>query len=566
MSTAPAPLPSSVFSPGALPGARTLGLAIALLLAACQTDTPHRPHATQHGARSPVQAATPVLNAADALAGHSRAAPATPDPHTQTAATLDLAPTGNNLDDILATPIAPRTAPHKVRLSQPPLDNPDAADLLDDWGHRSFGRILAHRPLADPPADGDAERLSVILDAARTPGGSPPVPNLHDDDKIVVFGSRRGITLGRWIAGAADTLSMSFDLSHAGPAIEQREGFLPLLKRAGKVWTNRIHDTWEPWDLEPGHVKLHLSTQDGPETPIVVGPDGEISTGIEVHVASLDLSGSIAGLGGPVNRWPTDRWEPHFGTLTIDTHHLDRAEDHQLLSTLVHELGHVLGSWLGVAYTQPYAPYADEQTGHWTGPNVVALHGGPAPFQDHDNPFDSHDGQRDPNATHYDFAHSGVCASVMAYCRHGASAPDILPTPIDFAFLADLGLSVGPATDTPETYGLAGWMHHSGFAFSVSRDLRMDVAYPAHNGGRGFHATPSLDVSDLLHAEATAFGRRSTGDLLAAYPPAEHFGNARYAGTLIGAAIDRPALPPSPATPPSPSPSTASRATPTSRP
>ena len=129
----------------------------------------------------------------------------------------------------------------------------------------------------------------------------------------------------------------------------------------------------------------------------------------------------------------------------------------------------------------------------------------------------------------------------MAYCGHGTAT---LPTPIDFAFLADLGLSVRPETDRPETYGFAGWMHHSGFAFSVSRDLHIDVAHPARNGGRRFHAASGLYVSDLLRAEATAFGNRGTGDLLATIPPTGPVGSARYAGTLMGAAIDRPALPP----------------------
>ena len=195
---------------------RNLCLAIALLLAACQTDIPRHPHETQRGTRLPVQA-TPVLNAADALPGHSFAAPPAPDPHARTAA-----PPGPGRP---GTPRRqPRRRPGEVHRSShgrptgfvspdrrsttptPPTCSTNGATALS-------GRILAHRPLAGRPADGDAKRLSAILDAARPPGGSPPVSDLHDDDRIAVLGSRRGITYGRWIAGAADTLSMSFDLS-----------------------------------------------------------------------------------------------------------------------------------------------------------------------------------------------------------------------------------------------------------------------------------------------------------------------------------------------------------------
>ena len=533
-----------------LSGARTLCLAsaAALLLAACQTGAPQHPHANRQDTGLPLPAAALVLHAPE-LAGHSHASPAEPAhaPYPQSAATpdpVDPSPPGDDPDETPTPPIVPETQPHTIGLSPPPLDNPDAADLLDEWGHRAFARILGHRPLADPLADSDTEGLSAIFDAARSPDGSSPVPDLQEGDEIAVLGSRRGITYGRWIAGAADTLSMSFDLSNAGPEILWREGFLPLLERSGKIWTNRIDDTWEPWQLEPGHVKVRIPTQDGPETPIPVGPGGATSTGLEVHVTTLDLPGSTAGQAGPVNRWPTDRWEPHLGSLTIDTQHLDRAEEHELLSTLIHELGHVLGSWYGDSYTAPFAPYSDPQTGHWTGPNVVALHGGPAPFQDDDNPHASHDGQRDPAATSFDFAHSGICASVMSYCRYRTSAPSILPIPIDFAFLADLGLSIRPETDRPETYGLTGWMHHAGFAFSVSRDLRLNVAYPQHGTHGYFHSSSALEVMDFLHASATAFGQRSAGDILASYPATQRLGDVRYAGGLIGAAIDLPALPP----------------------
>ena len=150
----------------------------------------------------------------------------------------------------------------------------------------------------------------------------------------------------------------------------------------------------------------------------------------------------------------------------------------QLFGTLTHEIGHVLGCLAGwrTVTEERYAPYTDTEAGAWTGPNVVALHGGAAPFQDN---ADSHawvDGERDPEATEYDFPHSGVCESLMAYCNHSGALRAFLPQAIDFAFLADLGMTIAEETDRPETYGLAGWTDHAAFTLAVSRDLRMTLA------------------------------------------------------------------------------------------
>ncbi len=476
-------------------------------------------------------------------------APASPTPATHQLAVTnpdatDPTPPSADPDDTLPFPVAPETTPHSLRVPLSPRDNRDADDLLDEWGHRPFARMLAHRPLAEAPSEDESVRMSGLLNAGRSPHNVAAVPDLHDDDEITVLGSRRGITYGRWIAGPADTLSMSFDLTHAGPAIQQRADFLPLLERAAKAWTRRIHDTWSPWELQPGQFKLQVTTEIDPETPVHVGPEGEISTGLEVHVSAADLPQTVAGTGGSSNRWTANHWEPHFGTLTIDTPFLHRATDPELLAVLIHELGHALGAWGGNYAGQRFTPYLDTETGHWTGPNVMAVHDGPAPFQDALNPFDSHDGERDPAATQYDFAHSGVCASIMAYCGFQASPRAILPASIDFAFLADLGLILRPPADRSETYGLAGWMRHAGFALSVSRELRLDIAYQENDGNSQLHAGPELHVTDLLHAEADAFGHRSTGDIHASYPAADQFGLVRYAGSLIGAAIDLAALPP----------------------
>ena len=170
------------------------------------------------------------------------------------------------------------------------------------------------------------------------------------------------------------------------------------------------------------------------------------------------------------------------------------------------------------------------------------VYGGPAPFQDNDDSHGWHDGERSLDATDFDFGHAGVCESVMAYCGQSAGIPAFLPAEIDFAFLADLGLTMEPATDRPETYGLAGWMDHSAFTLSLSsRELEVSLADPQPHYSIAGGRFESLDTVDVLWAEADAFGNRSTSDLATSFPLG---GTVSYAGGLIGTAVDRPGFPP----------------------
>ena len=65
------------------------------------------------------------------------------------------------------------------------------------------------------------------------------------------------------------------------------------------------------------------------------------------------------------------------------------------------------------------------------------------------------------------------------------------------------------------------------------------------SGNDGYARHPNtLDVTDLLQVEVDVFGNRSAGDLLQSYPAEGPLGTVRYAGGLLGAAIDRAGLPP----------------------
>ena len=437
------------------------------------------------------------------------------------------------------------------RVSLRPKNNSGAGDLLDHWGHRHNGLISARLSQA-AGTDGGIAEFRELLEAARPTGGETYVPEFHDGDTLASLGQRRGVTYGRWTGGSADTLSIEFDLEYATPAMRDDSSFRATLDRAGKMWSQRIEDTWTEWERSYGESKGHLIGNYGAKgREVRVGPGGETSTGLVIYMTGQTLAQDVAGIGGFSTSAPGNVWEPHTGAIALDNDYVEDAGDASLFATIVHETGHVLGAWLGSYITNNLdwfsvnhgliSSYLDLTTGTWTGPNVVAVHGGPAPFQDADDSRAWHNGERPPDATNIDYGHSGVCASVMAYCRSGAAIPAFLPSEIDFAFLRDLGLTTRPETERPETYGLAGWMDHSAFTLSVSRQLDVSLADPQPRHFNYGGKWQSLDTVDLLWAEADAFGTPSSGSLAGAFPLR---GTVRFAGGLIGTAVDYTALPP----------------------
>ena len=421
------------------------------------------------------------------------------------------------------------------------MNNIFAGDPLDHWGHRHRDLIAAQLSPATAP-ESDAADVGGLLDVAGKLGTEPLEPDLQDDEAIDVLGQRRGVTYGRWTDGSADTLSIEFDLQYAPKAMQDDWHFRAALERAGKVWSHRISDTWQEWERMWNEAKGPLIGNYGDDgRQIYVERGGETSTGLVIYVTGVDLAEDFAGWGGPRSYYPGDDWEPHTGAIAFDRDYVEEADEASLFRMMVHEIGHVLGAWEGSEFMERFAPFTDSVSGTWTGPNVVAVHGGPAPFQDDDDAHGWHDGERRHEAENFDFGHSGVCTSVMAYCGTSAGVPAFLPALIDIAFLADIGLSIKLPVDQPETYGLSGWMDHSAFSISVSRELDVSLADPQAryfiNGGRW----TDLDTVDLLWADAHVFGDQSTGNLANSFPLLE---TVRYAGGLIGTAVDIPGLPP----------------------
>ena len=431
-------------------------------------------------------------------------------------------------------------SPDARRVSLRPLNNVDAEDLLDHWGHRRLGQASA---LLSPSPEPDADTVAFrnMLDTVRRVDGNP-APGLHDEDDITVLGQHRGLTYGRWTGGPADTLSIDFNLDNAPKTMREDRVFGAMLERAGKVWSRRIGDTWTAWERRYGESKGRLIGNYGADgREIRVGPGGETSAGVEVFITGADLAGNTAGQGGPTSLRPEKDWEPHAGAIAFDIDHVEKSGEADLFHTMVHEIGHVIGAWYGADRYLNYRPEIDREAGTWTGPHVVAVHGGPAPFQDADDAWGWHDGERKSDGSRFDYYHSGVCASVMAYCAHSAAIPAFLPAEIDFAFLADIGLEIQPEADRPETYGIAGWMEHAAFTLSVSRELEVSLADPQPRYSIYGARWTALETVDLLWADADAFGNPSPGS------PARTFavdGTVNYAGGLIGTAVDHAGMPP----------------------
>lgn len=440
-----------------------------------------------------------------------------------------------------AVPAATGTGTGGQSVSLRPRNNVQADDLLDRWGRRNL-EAVSGQLLQVTESEADVAGFQALLEAAQRRGAESPAPGLQDGDAVTALGQRLGVHYGRWSGGAADTLSIEFDLRYAPADMRSDGSFRAALERAGKMWSRRLGDTWQEWERSAGESKGRLIESGGADgRNVLVGPYGETSTGLVIYVTGVDLPGDLAGVAGTRSVRPGDAWEPHTGAIAFDRDFVAEAGEADLFRTMVHEVGHVLGSWSGGRDMQRYASFTDFGSGTWTGPNVVRVHGRSAPFQDRDDTTGWHYGERSPDARNFDFGHSGICTSIMAYCSNTAGIHGLEPAEVDFAFLRDLGLTTTPRSQRPETYGLAGWMDHSAFTLSVSREFDVSLAYPQSryfaNGARW----QDLSTTDILWAEAAALGSPSSGSLAGSYPLR---GTVRWSGGLLGTAVDYRGLPP----------------------
>ena len=184
------------------------------------------------------------------------------------------------------------------RLTDHPLDNPTAADLLDHWGHRRVQGLVEGLSLRSPVPETEAADTQALQPRDLTGAGSLLAGKLEDGDEVRLLGARHGVTYGRWTGGPADTLSIEFDLSRAGPLMRDDPAFLAMLERAGKSWSHRIADTLPTWERAPGDIKGSLWNDETFESRVFVGTEGETSARFEIDVKDNDLAGNTAGRGG----------------------------------------------------------------------------------------------------------------------------------------------------------------------------------------------------------------------------------------------------------------------------
>ena len=402
----------------------------------------------------------------------------------------------------LPEPLPPNTTPWR--------NNPTAEDLRDHWNNPApLAEQLSLEPVDANAVDERKRAIQTLLtNAERLPGETGTKLRNVPLDAISIIGERNGITYGQWRGGPAGTLHIEFDFTNA-PQINAH--YRAALDRAGKLWSHRILDRFEPhqeriWDFDVDTDGLFIA---------VYTKSGHTSSGRPVGI-------NVKGEGF------TD-FEPWFGEIRIGRDrmaHSDRTRDNLMSHSMMHEVGHVLG--FSVHTDAPYwERYVDRQANTWNGPQAVAANGGqPVPFQWLDQnrqPVPPHA----PGATRNP-SHTGVCTSIMAYCSYPNRNPNapLRPSELDLAFLADMGYEISdPETGSePELYGYGAWGRYSAWGAGVERLL-------VHNGYR---------PDDRLRASADAFGSAPDQPLASSGLK----GEVTWAGSLIGVDLGSAKLPP----------------------
>ena len=395
-------------------------------------------------------------------------------------------------------------------------DNPAAEDLLDHWNDPE--RLRQALGLAALNAADEAHQAAVLSVLIHAAGGDPAgtgarLRNLRPED-VEIIGERDGITHGQWKGGPAGKFNIEFDWRFAPNfAAETRA----RMERAGKSWSWRIEDDFEPRVVERGE-EIPYPNEDDVDQTATLARDVPAD---DVLIFVFDKGQSGSSAAGPRYALRSeDDYQPFLGVVSLSQRHVEST------AFMAHEIGHVIG--LSDWEVGPLTRYINRADHTFEGPEAMRANGGaPVPFQW----VDAGNRPVAPNTrgARVDWGHFAVCTSIMAYCSVPAGV--YRPAELDFAYLADVGYEIGPAgtENEPEVYGYGAWGRYSAWGAGVERTID-------YQGGE------IVNVTDTLRAGADAFGTGPGPSLAETHGMPQ--GAATWSGSLIGVDLGQPMLPP----------------------
>ena len=395
-------------------------------------------------------------------------------------------------------------------------DNPAAEDLLDHWNDpEPLRRALGLSPL---DAVEEADRTAVLSRLINGAGGDPAgtgarLRNVRPED-VEIIGERDGITYGQWKGGPAGRFNIEFDWRFAPDFDASTRA---RMERAGKSWSWRIEDDFEPWVAERGNEIPYPNEDDADETATLA----EDATADDVLIFMFDKGQSRVSSAGPRYALRSDDgYEPRLGVVSLSQRHVEST------AFMAHEIGHVIGvsDW----EIEPLTRYINRADHTFEGPETLRANGGaPVPFQWVDG--DNRPVPPNTRGARVDWGHLGICTSIMAYCSVPAGL--YRPSELDFAYLADVGYEISPAgtENEPEVYGYGAWGRYSAWGAGVERTID-------YQGGE------IVNAADTLRAGVDAFGTAPSRSLADAHGTLR--GGATWTGSLIGVDLGQVMLPP----------------------
>ncbi len=411
-------------------------------------------------------------------------------------------------------------------------DNPFAEDLLDHWNDSRQPRTaMALSGLRDTDATQRTGDLEALIEATEDDSSTVGIRlRTVAAEDVEVIGERDGITHGQWKGGPAGTFSIQFDWQFAEDVDRVARA---RMERAGKSWSWRILDDFEPHVLEGGK-RFPYRNDDDELVWLTLAED--------IHVDDLLIV--VVGLGENGSAWSSTRdrvatdddYEPRWSIFGLPRNR------HKETSTLAHEIGHGLGMTASNGRYPSIERYTNKEDQTFTGPKAMKANGGlPVPFQwaySNEKPGPYEPVLPGSPGAEVSQSHLNVCTSIMSYCRDRTVTYG--PSELDLAFLDDIGYDILDAetASRPEVYGYGAWGTYSAWGAGVQRTIRYESGDPTIDLSQGGII---VDAHDTLHAAADAFGK-APGETLA--DTHADMDRVTWSGSLIGIDLGNDMLPP----------------------